>query len=195
MVPDGTNKAASLPRRAATRSWSRWTVGSSSKTSSPTSAACMAARMAGVGLVTVSLRRSIRLSAMRCPRYGVGRLLLFCRGRLLTGFEEPAAVQLAQIDPAVRHVLELGRSRGIAGLPSAFQQEALKLLDTGPVVRQLASRLCNHVLEFAAMHLLHALIHPLRIRELGQQIVDLAGLNRLEDRREGLLGRRLGIGL
>src|SRR5438034_331651 len=59
IVPEGTNSAASLPSRAATRSSRRLTVGSSWKTSSPTSAACMAARMAGVGRVTVSLRRSM----------------------------------------------------------------------------------------------------------------------------------------
>ena len=43
----------------AMRSCSALTVGSSPKTSSPTSAAAMAARMASVGRVTVSLRRSI----------------------------------------------------------------------------------------------------------------------------------------
>ena len=41
------------------RASSALTVGSSPATSSPTSAAAIAARMAGVGLVTVSLRRSI----------------------------------------------------------------------------------------------------------------------------------------
>ena len=41
---------------------SRLTVGSSPKTSSPTSASAMARRMAGVGRVTVSERRSITAS-------------------------------------------------------------------------------------------------------------------------------------
>src|SRR4051794_4242889 len=64
MVPDDTNRAASLPSSAATRC-SRWlTVGSSPKTSSPTSAAAMAARMPAVGRVTVSLRKSTKLSGM-----------------------------------------------------------------------------------------------------------------------------------
>ena len=40
-------------------------MGSSSNTSSPTSAAAMAARMAGVGRVTVSLRKSRTLAAIR----------------------------------------------------------------------------------------------------------------------------------
>ena len=39
------------------------TVGSSPKTSSPTSASAIARRIAGVGWVTVSLRRSIRAMA------------------------------------------------------------------------------------------------------------------------------------
>ena len=50
IVPEGTNRAASLPSRSAIRSCKAWTVGSSSKTSSPTSAAAMAARMAARGL-------------------------------------------------------------------------------------------------------------------------------------------------
>src|SRR6476620_1164039 len=59
MVPLGKNSAASLPSNAATRSSSRRIVGSPSRSSSPTSAAAIAARIAGVGLVTVSLLRSI----------------------------------------------------------------------------------------------------------------------------------------
>src|SRR6476620_10376291 len=59
MVPLGKNSAASLPSNAATRSSSRRIVGSPSRSSSPTSAAAVAARVAGGGLVTVSLRRSI----------------------------------------------------------------------------------------------------------------------------------------
>src|SRR4029453_19084416 len=51
--------AASLPVTSAHRSWSRLTVGSSPYQSSPTSASAMAVRMAGVGRVTVSDRRSI----------------------------------------------------------------------------------------------------------------------------------------
>src|SRR5271170_5098749 len=59
MVPEGTNRAASLPSSSAVVRSSSATVGSSPKTSSPTSASAMALRIAGVGLVTVSLRRSI----------------------------------------------------------------------------------------------------------------------------------------
>ena len=60
MVPDATKRPASFPSRAAARSSSALTVGSSPKTSSPTSASAIARRIAGVGLVTVSERRSIR---------------------------------------------------------------------------------------------------------------------------------------
>ena len=58
IVPLGTKSAASLPRRSAAISSRRLTVGSSPKTSSPTSAAAMALRMDGVGRVIVSDRSS-----------------------------------------------------------------------------------------------------------------------------------------
>ena len=60
IAPLATNSPASLPRSEAARSSSSMTVGSSPNTSSPTSASAIARRMAGVGLVTVSLRRSMR---------------------------------------------------------------------------------------------------------------------------------------
>src|SRR5689334_11271953 len=63
MVPVGTQTAASLPSIPATRASSALTVGSSPYTSSPTSAAAMALRIPWVGLVTVSLRRSMRFIA------------------------------------------------------------------------------------------------------------------------------------
>src|SRR3990172_3740917 len=64
IVPDGTNKAASLPSRSAANACSRLTVGSSRKTSSPTSARAIASLMAGVGWVTVSERRSTILTCV-----------------------------------------------------------------------------------------------------------------------------------
>src|SRR5438045_3347912 len=66
IVPVGVQMAASLPNMAATLSCSRLMVGSSPNTSSPTSASAMALRMPGPGLVTVSLRKSMR-SAMMAP--------------------------------------------------------------------------------------------------------------------------------
>src|SRR5215469_2128934 len=59
MVPVGTNSASSRPKIAAARFSNRFTVGSSPYTSSPTSAAAIAARISGVGRVTVSERKSI----------------------------------------------------------------------------------------------------------------------------------------
>src|SRR5207245_490554 len=56
--PLGTNRDASIPTILAASSWSRLTVGSSSQTSSPTSAAAIARRMESVGRVNVSLRSS-----------------------------------------------------------------------------------------------------------------------------------------
>jgi hypothetical protein len=57
-VPEGKKSAASMPKRRAISSCRRFTVGSSPKTSSPTTADAMASRMPGEGWVTVSLRRS-----------------------------------------------------------------------------------------------------------------------------------------
>ena len=59
IVPLGSQSAASLPSSAATCSCRRLVVGSSPYWSSPTGAAAMAARISGVGRVTVSERRSI----------------------------------------------------------------------------------------------------------------------------------------
>ncbi len=64
IVPLATKTAASLPSSRAAIASSRLTVGSSPKTSSPTSAVAIASRMAGVGWVTVSLRRSITFIAL-----------------------------------------------------------------------------------------------------------------------------------
>ena len=55
----GTNSPLSLPSRFAARASSSLIVGSSPYTSSPNSAACIAARISGEGRVTVSLRRSM----------------------------------------------------------------------------------------------------------------------------------------
>src|SRR5215468_8050585 len=64
-VPDGTYIAASNPSIPATSASSALTLGSSPKTSSPTSAASIAARIAAVGRVTVSLRKSIAIGGLR----------------------------------------------------------------------------------------------------------------------------------
>src|SRR5689334_21224257 len=61
-VPDATNSASSKPSIAATSSCRALTDGSSPKTSSPTSASAIAARMARVGLVMVSLRKSVAMA-------------------------------------------------------------------------------------------------------------------------------------
>ncbi len=63
--PVGVKRAASLPNSPATCSSSARTVGSSPYTSSPTSARAIAARIPSVGLVTVSLRRSITPATLR----------------------------------------------------------------------------------------------------------------------------------
>src|SRR5919109_5457335 len=65
-VPDVTKSPASLPSRSAAAASSRWIVGSSPQTSSPTSARAMASRISGVGSVSVSERRST-ISCTRSP--------------------------------------------------------------------------------------------------------------------------------
>ena len=59
IVPEGKYRPASLPSSPAAYSCRRMTVGSSPRTSSPTSASSMARRISADGRVTVSLRRSI----------------------------------------------------------------------------------------------------------------------------------------
>src|SRR5438876_7235623 len=61
--------AASLPVNSAARSWRRLTVGSSSYSASPTSASAIALRMAALGRVTVSERRSI--GDIGCPLWPI----------------------------------------------------------------------------------------------------------------------------
>src|ERR687892_2383549 len=65
IVAVGRKSAASWPSSSAARRCSSFTVGSSRSCSSPTSAAAIAARIASVGWVAVSERRSIKTA----PRY------------------------------------------------------------------------------------------------------------------------------
>src|SRR5690606_8327021 len=62
MVPEGKNRAASIPKYSATLASRALTVGSALKTSSPTLADIMACSMAGAGRVTVSLIRFTSIS-------------------------------------------------------------------------------------------------------------------------------------
>ncbi len=98
MVPDGTNRPASLPSRSATDSSRRLTVGSSPKTSSPTSAAFIAARIPAVGRVTVSLRRSMIGSGMRIPLSLRSPPQRGARRLLLPILQEPAFADAPQED-------------------------------------------------------------------------------------------------
>src|ERR1700741_4851369 len=98
MHPLGKKRAASLPSSAAIRSSSRCVVGSPSRSSSPTSAAAIAARIPGVGLVTVSLLRSIGM-------YGIWpRPHSAPRRRLSVG--EDFALHLSHM-PQLEHLTDL----------------------------------------------------------------------------------------
>ncbi len=70
--PLGTKSDASLPRRRAASASSVRTVGSSPNTSSPTTASAIALLMAGVGRVTVSLRKSAGSWGMGARFYFAG---------------------------------------------------------------------------------------------------------------------------
>src|ERR1700761_6825183 len=72
-VPLGKNRPASFPARSATVACKRKTVGSSPQTSSPTSAADMAASIGGVGRVTVSLRKSIMVCSCTSVNDSLGK--------------------------------------------------------------------------------------------------------------------------
>src|SRR4029079_1594864 len=64
IVPDGSQRDASLPNNPATCCCRRFTVGASPYWSSPTGGAAIAARIASVRRVTVSERRSIGLGSV-----------------------------------------------------------------------------------------------------------------------------------
>src|SRR5213594_2123508 len=137
MVPDGTNRAASLPSSAATRSCRRMTVGSSPKTSSPTSAAAMAARMPGVGLVTVSLRRSMGASGMSASDEDLPLPLL----------QEPALAHLLHEDVPADDALQRGDGDIFFHLPFALLGETPQLLDQLRILQEMVLRFVDEALE------------------------------------------------
>src|SRR5688572_2993572 len=98
-VPEGKSSAASKPKSSAARACRRFTLGSSPKTSSPSSASIIARRMPGEGRVTVSERRST-MAAM--PRSLIAFLALL-----------PAVAAWGQIEEVVTSKLE---RHSIAGL-------------------------------------------------------------------------------
>jgi len=79
MVPEGTNRPASLPNSSAASASKCATLGSSPRTSSPTSASAIATRICAVGLVTVSLRMSTQrsLGAGSCALLTLTRLTAY----------------------------------------------------------------------------------------------------------------------
>src|SRR5215471_9061864 len=85
IVPVATNTAACLPIRSAARASRRLMLGSSPKTSSPSSASAIARRMSGPGMVSVSDRRSTGLvtGAILPPPGGWGRERAGCYEPLL----------------------------------------------------------------------------------------------------------------
>src|SRR4029077_13713105 len=133
-VPEETKSAASLPVRRGATSSSRRTVGSSSHTSSPTSARAIASRMAWVGSVRVSERRSTTS----------------CMGALPGGGLEALGRALAPVGVRVF----VG---GLAEHPLRFLGPAVDLVD----LAQAEERLGDHE---RARELFHDLLEPLAAR-------------------------------
>src|ERR1051326_2281422 len=73
IVPEGRNTALSLPKSSATISQSLMTVGSWSFCSSPTAAAIMNRRISAVGLVLLSLKRSMSFVGIMSSGLGAGK--------------------------------------------------------------------------------------------------------------------------
>ena len=63
-ISDATKVAAGFPMRSAATSISRLVVGSSPKTSSPSGASTIARRISGLGMATVSERKSIAVTRL-----------------------------------------------------------------------------------------------------------------------------------
>ena len=136
IVPDGTNRAASLARISAARSCSRRTVGSSRKTSSPTSASAIALRISAVGVVTVSLLRSITLVCppLRSPfglqtrflaRFRHGRTRTYTDVHGLTNHAAQSGCRSHPVDPVLVSKATISSRVGIDGrAPSREQARA-----------------------------------------------------------------------
>src|SRR5262245_57116066 len=222
IVPDGTNRAASLPSNCATRSSRRLTVGSSPNTSSPSSAAFMAARIPAVGRLTVPLRRSIRSVMVSPPEPTVSRpawmvnarvgLLLFLLvlvgflivllllgwlvGGVLFVFEIPPAVDLPKED-FLPEVFQLGRRRGLADVPIAFLGKAGEILDQLGIVGELVLDDADQGFKLATVDLADLVVNEFRVGELGQEVIDAALVEGLDHRGERQPSRvlREGVGV
>src|SRR5579863_4686303 len=182
-VPLGKKRPASWPVIWASRSCRSLTVGSSPNTSSPTAAAAMRSRMAAVGRVTVSLRRSImRAAGSRSVARALGARR---RGGSRGG------VGLLQRGPILVHGLG-HRGGGVVGIGGVDRAGILVQKD---VVAVVLGELAQHLDEFlldGLQQLLAALLDELaalvdEVLELRTRIVILL-LQRI-------VVRSLGIGL
>ena len=134
IAPDATNRPASLPSSSAARSSSAMTVGSSPKTSSPTSASAIARRISGVGFVTVSDRRSMMgMGPARIARNSLVSSAFVARTRgvaaqhaSLSRWRSPVRIRSGPprfdsirrpVRPPERGVISFGRALGPVGAP------------------------------------------------------------------------------
>src|SRR6266852_5271869 len=144
----------------------------------------MAARMAGVGRVTVSLRKSIIDSCMEGDSFDdswkptdrrpwAWNDLLSLVLPLLLILQVPAPFDLAKEHLAIGNVLETDACFHFVASPSPLAQEAAEFSDGCRIGRQQLRGFLNHLVKFPTMDFLNAVVHPLRITQLGQQIIDL----------------------
>src|SRR5262245_47300680 len=94
--------------------------------------------------------------------------------------EVPAVALLRQADDAVLDVLQRDGGGGLAQLPLAVLVEALELLDGDGVEAGL--RVLHLLVELAAVDALDAVIDEARVGQLRDEVFELLGLDRLEDR-------------
>src|SRR5436309_10332999 len=170
----------------------------------------MADRMAGVSLVTVSLRRSMIVSGMRIPLLSDRWAAHSCLARkshwqdrrvwrtnspslllLLLIFQIPAASNLAKKHLAIRDAFEGHLNLRVILSPAPFPQESAELLHFRGIARQFSRGFLDQFLESASMNFLDPFINPSRIAQLGQKVIDFFLINGFENGRQHRL--RLGL--
>src|SRR5215469_17751371 len=182
-VPEEKNRPASWPVISAKRACSALTVGSSPKTSSPTSAAAMRSRMAAVGRVTVSLRRSIKRStgSVSVSRTLGGRSRR--RGRGGSGLLQGGPVLVHGLGDAGGHVIGVA----VGECTRTLGEQDVVAVVLGELVEHLAELLLDGLQQFLATLFdeLAALLD-----EIGELAVGVLELLLQRD-----IAGRLGIGL
>src|SRR5262245_50957358 len=120
--------------------------------------------MAGVGLVTVSLRRSMKVSGMRKE---VSSYFLLLALLLLLIFHEPAVADLPNEYLSILEILQCYDGRVPTFLPLAGIEELLQFFDAGRVVGNLRRCLLDQFIEISAVAILDPFVHEIGVRQVG----------------------------